>query len=67
MIAWIGALSTFVGREQDAHKREEREEADGAGEQHVVFLQISRTSFAPAGLSASGGARIVPFLGSTVA
>jgi hypothetical protein len=49
MIAWIGALSTFVGREQDAHKREEREEADGAGEQHVVFLQIIRTSFARLG------------------
>jgi len=51
MIAWIGALSTFVGREQDAHKREEREEADGAGEQHVVFLQVGRTAFAPRALS----------------
>jgi hypothetical protein len=50
MIAWIGALSTFVGREQDAHKREEREEADGAGEQHVVFLQVDRTAFPPRGL-----------------
>jgi hypothetical protein len=40
MIAGIGALSTFVGREQDAHKREEREEGDGAGEQHVEFLQM---------------------------
>jgi hypothetical protein len=40
MIAGIGALSTFVGREQDAHKREEREEGDRAGEQHVEFLQM---------------------------
>ncbi len=40
----IGALSTFVGREQDAHKREEREEGDGTGDQHVVFLQMSRTT-----------------------
>jgi hypothetical protein len=39
MISWIGALSTFVGREQDAHKREEREEGDQAGDQHVEFLQ----------------------------
>ena len=41
MISWIGALSTFVGREQDAHKREEREEGDGTGEQHVEFLQMN--------------------------
>ena len=40
MIAGIGALSTFVGREQDAHKREEREEGDSAGDQHVEFLQV---------------------------
>jgi len=49
MIAGIGTLSTFVGREQDAHKREEREEGDGAGEQHVEFLQMmTRTSLAEA-------------------
>jgi hypothetical protein len=40
MVSWIGALSTFVGREQDAHKREEREEGDSAGDQHVEFLQV---------------------------
>jgi len=40
MIAGIGTLSTFVGREQDAHKREEREEGDSAGDQHVEFLQV---------------------------
>jgi len=49
MIAGIGTLSTFVGREQDAHKREEREEGDGAGEQHFEVLQMmTRTSSAEA-------------------
>src|SRR5664279_3135142 len=41
VISWIGALSTFVGREQDAHKREEREEGDDASEQHVEVLQMN--------------------------
>jgi hypothetical protein len=40
MIVGIGTLSTFVGREQDAHKRDEGEEGDGACEQHVEFLQM---------------------------
>ena len=52
MVSWIGALSTFVGREQDAHKREEREEGDGAGDQHVEVLLMIWIGSAGAGLPA---------------